>query len=347
MAKRHTLDRSSIPWHANQIVKMMENGSLTFDNAIQRRLVWKTAQESLLIDSMLRGYPVPPINCIVTNETVTTPKGEIRILDGIDGKQRCNTLRKFKNNELVLVGLDPFPYGEEDIDLNGLTYDTLPEDLKDAFNDYSITAYRYENATDEDVVEIMRRLNNGKPLSAIDFTRIKAADLKGLASLGKHDLFKTCLTDKARSARQEEDIIIKVWSQLQDPHASLDNKDIRKYYETVIITPEIRDRLNAIFSKILTIHDRLVDVESKKAARRMITKTHLISLSYFFDKFIEENTSDDDILKFVDQIYGGEGKPTDMEVYNEACQNGSNHAANVAARHDALKEQYDWFMGND
>jgi hypothetical protein len=79
----------------------------------------------------------------------------------------------------------------------------------------------------------------------------------------------------------------------------------------------------------------------------MITKTHLISLSYFFDKFIEANTSDDDILKFVDQIYGGEGKPTGMETYNEACQNGSNHAANVAARHDALKEQYDWFMGND
>ena len=347
MAKTGILERTSIPWTTKQICKMMDNGSLVFDNAVQRRLVWDKGRDSLLIDSIVRGYPVPPINLIKTNLTVITPKGEVTVFDGLDGKQRSHAIHSFRNNEFALVGLDPMPWGGSEIDLNGLTYEQLPEDIRQTIDDFTITVYKFENATDEDVVEIMRRLNNGKPLSAIDFTRIRAKDLKGISELGKHDLFQACLSDKARSARQEEDIIVKVWSQLQDPHASLDNKDVKHYYEELEITDEVRTRLTAIFDRMLAVHDKLVSVESKKAARRMITKTHLITLSYFFDKFIEKNFTDDEILRFVDQIYGSEGKPTDMDSYNEACQNGSNHAPNVAARHDAIKEQYDWFVAED
>lgn len=347
MIKATVLERSSIPWTTKQIIKMMDNGSLVFDNAVQRKLVWDNERKSLLIDSIFRDYPVPPINVIKTNRTTVTPKGDVNVFDGLDGKQRSHAIRSFRNNEFALTGLDPFPMGVNELDLNGLTYDTLPEDLRDTFDSFTITVYKYANATDEDIVEIMRRLNNGKPLSAIDFTRIRAKDLKGISALGKHDLFVKCLSEKARNSRQEEDIIIKIWSQLQDPYAGLDNKDVRPYYETLEVTDDVRSRLNDIFDRVLAVHGMLVSVESKKAARRLITKTHLITLSYFFDKFIKSGATDDDILRFIDQIYGDEGSPTTLEDYNEACRNGSNHAPNVAARHDAIKKEFDWFMAGE
>lgn len=344
--KNGVLERSSIPWSTKQIIKMMDNGSLVFDNAVQRNLAWDKGRMSLLIDSMFRDYPVPSINVIKTNQTTITPKGEVSVFDCLDGKQRCHAIHAFRYNEFELTGLDPFVMADGEVDLNGCTYDTLPEEFRDIFDSFTITFYKFTNATDEDVVEIMRRLNNGKPLSTIDITRIKAKDLKGIAELGKHDLFTNCLSEKARNSRHEEDIIIKVWALLQNPNTSLDNKDVRPYYETLVINDEVKTRLTAIFDMLYAVHKHFIEIGDKSTARKVITRTHLISLSTIIDKFVSTNTELEDVFKYVDQIFG-EGKPTRFEDYNDACKNGSNHAPNVIARREALEREYKWFVGDD
>ena len=53
------LKRMNINWNARQLVKMCMNGSITFDNAIQRGYVWDLKRKSLLIESMIIGYPIP------------------------------------------------------------------------------------------------------------------------------------------------------------------------------------------------------------------------------------------------------------------------------------------------
>ena len=135
---------------------MVTNESLVFDNAIQRSFVWDNKRSSLLIDSILQKYPIPPFYTIKDGRTVKTAKGNISVFDALDGKQRCTTISMFKNNEIVLTGLQTITLEDDsDFNLNGQTYETLPDELKDEFDSYSLTVYFFTDITYEEIVEIL------------------------------------------------------------------------------------------------------------------------------------------------------------------------------------------------
>ena len=56
--------KANIAWSAKQIAKAVTKGSMVFDNAIQRGNVWNVVQQSLLIESLIHNYPVPPMYTI-------------------------------------------------------------------------------------------------------------------------------------------------------------------------------------------------------------------------------------------------------------------------------------------
>lgn len=72
------LKKANISWNARQLSKMIEKGSITFDSAVQRGFVWDDERKSLLIHSMLEGYPIPPMYAAKDTET--------KILSMLDGK---------------------------------------------------------------------------------------------------------------------------------------------------------------------------------------------------------------------------------------------------------------------
>lgn len=149
-AKRHFRTRkgentmftkANINWNTNQLVKMISNGRITFDNAVQRGLVWKNDQKSLLIHSMLTGYPIPALYA---------RKGDDKTYDMLDGKQRCSTIVEFKNDEFELTELAPIVTEDgEEVDITGKTYSELSDDFKDIINNYSLTVYYFDNMTDD------------------------------------------------------------------------------------------------------------------------------------------------------------------------------------------------------
>ncbi|SDB14823.1 DUF262 domain-containing protein [Eubacterium oxidoreducens] len=340
------MNKNSRPWTVKQITKMIDNGSLVFDNAVQRTFVWNKNRMCLFIDSILRDYPVPAFYAITDGRKITTPKGEVSVYDCLDGKQRCTTLHMFINNEFVLQGLEPFKTNEGEVDVNGMTYEQLPEELQDAFKNFHMNAYSFDDATDEDVVEIMARLNNGKPLSAIDNTRIKAKDLAGIKRLAFHKLFTEFLTEKAIARRQNEEIVVKTYLHLANPESGLDNKDIRPVYETLEVSPDVEKMLTERFDYLYDVVAEMTrkgEKLTKKAVKTILKKTHMVSVMYIIDRAVKEGVPFEDVIKCLTQFYD-EGKPSSDERYNEACSNGSNHAGNVIARREALKKQYDWFF---
>lgn len=346
------MQKSSRPWTTKQVASMIDNGSLVFDNAVQRSFVWDKSRMSLLIDSILRDYPVPPFYAVVDGRTVKTPKGMVSVYDCLDGKQRNTTIHKFFNNEFALEGLEPIMTNDGEVDLNGLTYETLPEELQDIFKTAHLTVYSFENATEEDIIEIMTRLNNGKPLSAIDLTRIKAKDLAGISRVGQHKLFTTYLSQKAIDGRQQEDIVVKTYVQLMNEAPSLDNKDIRSVYQTLEITSELEARLNAIYDLMFDTCEYLINKSAekkvsvyKKVARKLVMKTHMVSVTKIFDKAVTDGRSAENMAACLEQFFD-EGSPSTDEAYNAACKDGSNHAGNVAARLRALDEQYHFYFGS-
>lgn len=68
------------------LVKMIDNGSIDLEPEYQRGVVWNTAKQSAVIDSIFRNCYVPPV--LFSIHTVTNDEGDeqdFRIC--VDGKQ--------------------------------------------------------------------------------------------------------------------------------------------------------------------------------------------------------------------------------------------------------------------
>ena len=336
------MNKNSRPWTVNQIKKMIDNGSLVFDNAIQRNFVWDKNRMSLLIDSLLRDYPVPAFYAITGDKKVTTPKGEVSVYDCIDGKQRCTTIYRYLNNQFKLTDLEPFMTDDGEVNISGMTYEELPEELQDTLKNAHLQVYSFDDISDEEIAEVMARLNNGKPLSAIDNTRIKAKDLPGIKALAEHKLFMEYLTEKARESHQAEELVIKSYMMITNMYESgLDNKYVRPVYENLVITDDIKTQLTQAFDNFYSV---IKEIETKNASvvKKLMKKTHFIS-------FIPTMTGEknDEIVKNDAGIiisFFEEGKPSCSDEYNAACIHASNSAANIKIRQDEITKHINWYL---
>lgn len=166
---------ANIDWNARKLCKLVKNELIKFDNAVQRGLVWDVERKSLLIHSMLTGYPIPPF--------YATKDGDL--YDILDGKQRANTVVDFVNGKFELMGIPEVEVENEDgtvdmVDINTLHFDEMEEALQDELMAYSFTVYYFDGITDDEVSEMFFRLNNGKALSAIELTRVKAKSMQSI-----------------------------------------------------------------------------------------------------------------------------------------------------------------------
>ncbi len=119
----------------------------------QRRPRWPPPKQSLLIESFIMNIPVPPVFLY---------EKDYNSYEVMDGQQRITALREFYEGNFELAGLKQWP------ELNGRTYQTLPEKLKAGLDRRSITSIVLlkESTSDEDEASSLRetvfeRLNTG------------------------------------------------------------------------------------------------------------------------------------------------------------------------------------------
>ena len=85
------LIRQNISWPLRQIKTMIERGNISFDVYFQRNDIWNINQRSKLIQTILEGYPIPPV---YSNKDTTR-----KVYELMDGRQRTTTITMFLNNE--------------------------------------------------------------------------------------------------------------------------------------------------------------------------------------------------------------------------------------------------------
>ena len=131
------------------VFKQMADGeTLDFSPTFQRRNRWDETKRSQLIESFLLNVPVPPV--YFAEEGV----GKYSVLDG---KQRLSSGVSFISNEFALEGLENFR------ELNGLTFEQLPSDLRSAISTrpYLRVVILLKQSSPELKYEVFRRLNRG------------------------------------------------------------------------------------------------------------------------------------------------------------------------------------------
>ena len=326
-------DKARVEWTVNRLVNYHKDGTVTLDNAVQRGFVWDNARKSKLIESLILEDPIPPIYAAKFGETYSL----------IDGKQRTGAVSEFLDDGFALEGLEMFSLedvetGEmEDYDINGMKFSDLPEIFQNAIKDSALTVITLHEPTEEKICEVFFKLNNGKPLNAITLTRVKAKSRKEIVELGSHELFKNALTAKALERYTNEDIVVKSWAVLHQEEPSLETKAIRPLMETMEFTDDDKSQLEECFDRILEVHGL---IEDKKIAKRILTRTHMISIMRVVWKSIEDGLSAKQFMEWFVTFYAGKKKATISTVYNSYAGAGSARKESVQKRLGEVMKHY-------
>lgn len=337
------LNEQRITWTTKRLIKEINKENVTFENAVQRSLVWTKDQKSLLIDTILNGYPIPPMYANKNTET--------KVLDMLDGKQRSNAIKSYINDEFALSSVvSEVECAEEGdkIEVAGLKFSELPEELRDRILEKTIEIRSYDDLTDEEQNEMFRRINNGKPLSAIELTRVKAKSLAVIQEIANHEIFTHALTEKAFAKYAHEDIVIKAYATLFTENPSFETKVIRPLMAEAEITDEQKETIIGCFDKIFEAYKQLKDREldeeeakkRDKVCKRMLTRTHLLSL---IPLAVDNTISINDIAEFCNKFFSG-SKTTTNEVYNANASRGTGRAESVNNRIREIKKSYSEFV---
>ncbi|MBV9030287.1 MAG: DUF262 domain-containing protein [Pseudonocardiales bacterium] len=142
--------QGSTPQHYTiaDFLKWNDDKELILNPKFQRGPVWASPARSYLIDSILRGYPIPKL--LLRTSVDRDSRRTIR--DVVDGQQRLRTIIDFAGNKLIL--------GPKAAEYKGQRYADLEGEEKDAFLAYKLTCEQLINASDEDVLEVFLRINS-------------------------------------------------------------------------------------------------------------------------------------------------------------------------------------------
>ncbi|EPO0561807.1 DUF262 domain-containing protein [Pantoea septica] len=155
----------STDWTTETIVNQIHKGNIELNPNFQRRDAWTTKEKSRFIESLVLGFPIPPIVLAVNNND----RGKYIVLDG---KQRLLSIYSFfasKGSEVTPLKLTGMKVKDE---LNNFTFaqlSTIPEFANDIsfLENQPIRTIVIKNYPHESFLyEVFLRLNTGsKPLS--------------------------------------------------------------------------------------------------------------------------------------------------------------------------------------
>ena len=99
-----------------------------------------------------------------------------------------------------------------------------------------------------------------------------------------------------------------------------------------------------VYRSISENDNKETEKASKKVAKRILTRTHLLSVVPLINRLLKENTSEDVITEWLRHFFNGTKAPTNYAEYNNRCTSGSGHAESVRIRLEVIEKDYNKFV---
>lgn len=316
-----------------QLLLMKEQ--LKFNIAIQRNFVWDLDRKSLLIASILDGYPVPPVYVL--------DKGD-NDLWFLDGKQRTSTILEYLQDGFQLTAdVEPI----DGIEIAGKAFSELDKDLQLRFQTEAldIVVLRVKADTEEqikDVVdEIFYRLNNGMSLSKMEITRVLASSnvMDFVQTMLKESFFNKSisLTENMKKHFEDEELVLKLMMLVESEGKAIEmGRDKIKEFAVRMKEKGLSQNMKDTIKTVIEYLNKAFP--TKEGA---LKKSHIPSLFVQAIKAIEQNITPEKfggwaIDFLLDRMKGSK--------YATANRASTGKISNVAIRLAELNKDYDQFI---
>lgn len=172
----------------------------------QRKLAWGAHQQSEFIESLLVGLPIPFLFFY------QMPDGRMEI---VDGSQRMRAMRAFLKEGMRLSDLVLLP------ELNGFSFNDLPQDRRNKLEDTSIRTIVLDTSTDPSTrAEMFARIN--KSGTVANEAEIRRGSLPGpvtelIRELAESAAFvaSTPMSQKVVNQREREELVTRFFAYLE------------------------------------------------------------------------------------------------------------------------------------
>jgi hypothetical protein len=227
-----------LEWRGNQLLDLSPN--------FQRRGVWTRPAKSFLMDTILRGKPMPKI--IITQEL----REQKTVRTVVDGQQRLRSIFDFVADGFSILRSQNEEFG-------GKRFSELPREVQSAFLQYEIGVDLLFNVDLPDLLDIFARintysvtLNSQEKLNAKYLGIFKTYAYELGHAYASYFREGNVLTEKSISrmgeARLSSDVLVALCDGIQT------NKNIEKYYKLYETSEDVPEELaagRALFHKTM------------------------------------------------------------------------------------------------
>lgn len=310
-----------------------KNGNISFTHKLQRPVgQWNPKMKSLLIHSLLSGFPVNPIYCVEENGIIYT----------LDGSQRTSTCISYVNNEFALskstpnISLQIKENGEsivKEFEIAGKKYKKLDAEVQVYLLACSLEFCTLSDYTENEVKEMFFRQNNGKPLNASQLRIVNEPDeFRDLVyTLSTHPFMDKLVTKVQRKKEVDRDLIRQTFMLMctnqENDFASFRKNDIDTFVasHSELVTQTKIDALKNAMDSFDKAFEETVKIPATSIPMILYSGYRIIKDKKSFSKLI-------DVVKEFLETYDTN------EEYKQYVQSGTSNGENVRGR-------FDWWIG--
>lgn len=315
------------------IVNQHKKGNISFSHKLQRPIgQWNAKMKSLLIHSLLSGFPVNPIYIVDEDGTLFT----------LDGSQRTSTCISYINNgfslskdtpKIVIKSKENGETVSKEYNIAGKKFNKLEDEVKSTLLACSLEFCTLSDYTDDEVKEMFKRQNTSKPLNGKLLRIVHESDAfsDAVYSLASHSFMGKIMTPTQRKNGTDRDLIIQtlmlICTGKENDFTSFRTKDIDAF---------VVDHADNSLDKIDTLKEAMDNFDKAFEDKIKVPVTSIPMVLYSGYRITKDKKSFSKLVSIINEFLNGyEGN----EEYRQYVQSGTSSSENVRGRFDYWREK--------